>query len=771
MKRLYTLIALCLLLSVPAVASEWISLVPGKTDGAEPEVRLISSNVAQTQVEIVLPGFFMFETPEGMDLYVPGWSQTGNVGLPALPKTSFFMALPENLPVSFDVAVLGQARFEGYTITPLPEPTTDNQKPAGPVQPKAWKGIYPVEDAVQGHAGLMGDLPVTAVVAYPFHVDAGTGDLTVYSHMVVTVHHDYGHELWPEVSLTDNVLRRSRGEVINFSSVAQASSRAGGINYLFLVKAGLESAIQPLVDWREKTGFITEIHAFGLKPTQYLVKNKIMEYTDLEYVLIVGDDGDIPLANWSGDYGDHWYACTTGGSNPDLYADLGIGRLCGSDSARISTQVDKILDYEKSPPLNAWLKHTVLVANGEQYPGKYTQCKEEIRTKLATTSDWQVTKAYGGETGITNATVTWQINQGVNLLNYRGHGDIQLWASWNKLGESFYNSDVEALSNGDKRPIVFNIACNCSDIRSYCMSECWMDTPGGAVAALGAVHPSYTIPNHDFDKKLYEAIFEKDMTDIASAHMYASTYIVNNHGSIGADNARMYLWLGDPAMKVWLNIPSAVNVSHDASIPAGFQTFDVTVETTGGDPIEGATVCLMKPNEVHAMGTTGADGVASIDISPTTSSELYVTVCHPDHMPGESTAMVGEGDLHIDTSVFSARDGGTVNFGLDAGMANGNRAYILLGSISGTSPGTPLPGGQVNLPLNFDAFTDIVMLLLNTPVFVDFMGQLDASGTATAQLSSGQISNAFIGTTMYFAYALNAPWNYASAPVGVLIVE
>ena len=118
MKRLYTLIALCLLLSIPAVASEWISLMPGKTDGAEPEIRLISSNAVQTQVEIMLPGFYMLETPEGMDLYVPGWALTGNVGLPALPKASFLMALPEDLPVTFDVAVLGEERFEGYTIMP-----------------------------------------------------------------------------------------------------------------------------------------------------------------------------------------------------------------------------------------------------------------------------------------------------------------------------------------------------------------------------------------------------------------------------------------------------------------------------------------------------------------------------------------------------------------------------------------------------------------------------------------------------------------------------
>jgi len=42
---------------------------------------------------------------------------------------------------------------------------------------------------------------------------------------------------------------------------------------------------------------------------------------------------------------------------------------------------------------------------------------------------------------------------------------------------------------------------------------------------------------------------------------------------------------------------------------------------------------------------------------------------------------------------------GVVHFDLDAGVENAGRTYFLLGSLSGTSPGIPLPGGQATLPL------------------------------------------------------------------------
>ncbi|MFH2002666.1 MAG: C25 family cysteine peptidase [Planctomycetota bacterium] len=770
MKTIRLSLLMILLLSSAAMAADWVSLNPDSRPGATPEINLLSCNVQETRLEIVLPGFFIEQTPLGALLSVPGWSMTRNVGLPALPAASMLIALPTGDAIDLEVLRSNDFTFSGYQIQLLQTPEVDGLPTPDPVDPLAWKGSYPAMGATQGTSGYMKELPVTSIQAFPFRVDGETGTLTVSSHMLVIVHHDSGRDLWPAVPFSDSLRRRCAASILNFEAVPQSTPRAGGVQYLVITRSYTQEFIQPLVMWKAKCGYKTAVRVLT-SVNQNAIKSIIMEYPDVEFVLLVGDHVDVPLSYWSGSPGDYWYACTTGGSNPDFYADLSIGRLSGSTGARITPQVNKILAYEKSPPLSSWLKHTVLVAHREEYPNKYTLCKNEIATAMASSSDWTVTKYYGGQTGKNNAGVSSLINGGVNLLNYRGHGDITEWWSWNLQYQSYYNSDVEALENGSMRPTVLNIACCCADIKEHCMCEAWMDTEGGAVASLGAIDPSYTIPNHDYDKKHYEAFFELDITEIGLATIYATDYIINYHGYLGEDNAKMYLWLGDPSMKLWRTIPGTCDVSHAASIPPGSQDFTVNVSAAGGFAIANAEVCAYKAGEVLEKGFTDSYGDVTLHVSPTTATTMFVTVNHPNYLPVENNvAVTGNGSLLYDQSSISARVGGTVNFALDAGVENAGRNYILLGSISGTQPGTALPGGLATMPLNFDIFTDIVFANLNSTLFTNFLGVLDANGQATAQLNAPAIPAGLAGTIMEYAYAMNYPWDFASNAVGVTVL-
>jgi hypothetical protein len=125
--------------------------------------------------------------------------------------------------------------------------------------------------------------------------------------------------------------------------------------------------------------------------------------------------------------------------------------------------------------------------------------------------------------------------------------------------------------------------------------------------------------------------------------------------------------------------------------------------------------------------------------------------------------------LICDVTEISESAGGTANFSLNGGATNGGRSYILLGGITGTAPGTPLPGGLVTLPLNMDLFTNIVFSLLNTSIFSNFQSTLDGGGSASAQMNLSPVTGA-VGLTLYFAYALNPPWDFASNPVSIVFV-
>ena len=129
--------------------------------------------------------------------------------------------------------------------------------------------------------------------------------------------------------------------------------------------------------------------------------------------------------------------------------------------------------------------------------------------------------------------------------------------------------------------------------------------------------------------------------------------------------------------------------------------------------------------------------------------------------------------LHLegDAGTISAASGGTVRFELRAGRGNAGRRYFLLGSVTGTEPGTPLPGGHVVLPLNWDLFTRVVLQPAYSSVFQDFFGVLDAAGDGLAQLVVPPVSPGLVGLHMDYAFALASPWDFASNPYGVDIVH
>lgn len=128
------------------------------------------------------------------------------------------------------------------------------------------------------------------------------------------------------------------------------------------------------------------------------------------------------------------------------------------------------------------------------------------------------------------------------------------------------------------------------------------------------------------------------------------------------------------------------------------------------------------------------------------------------------------GMLEADTCEVSALSGGTVTFLLDASGENWNRPYILLGSLSGTHTGIPMPGSEAFIPLKWDAYTDFVLSMMNTPYFEDFAGILDGMGKAEAKLVIPPLSQEHVGITMYFAYGVCGPNNLASLPVTIEIV-
>ena len=107
--------------------------------------------------------------------------------------------------------------------------------------------------------------------------------------------------------------------------------------------------------------------------------------------------------------------------------------------------------------------------------------------------------------------------------------------------------------------------------------------------------------------------------------------------------------------------------------------------------------------------------------------------------------------LAVDAGSVSVSTGGGRSFCLRAPPATGGQEYVLLGSLSGTSPGLRFSGEVV--PLNRDAYMHLSLFAPHLALLTDSSSTLDADGRAIAtfDLPPGAPLS-LIGLTASFAY-------------------
>ena len=128
------------------------------------------------------------------------------------------------------------------------------------------------------------------------------------------------------------------------------------------------------------------------------------------------------------------------------------------------------------------------------------------------------------------------------------------------------------------------------------------------------------------------------------------------------------------------------------------------------------------------------------------------------------------GGLAGDAAGVSIAAGGVQNLALDAGPAEGGRPYLILGSASGTSPGTPVD--SLVLPLNLDPYTNFTLGNANSAVLPGSFGFLDPAGTAEAsfQLPAGVLAPTAAGTQLHHAFlVVDVAVSFASNPLPVVL--
>jgi hypothetical protein len=121
-----------------------------------------------------------------------------------------------------------------------------------------------------------------------------------------------------------------------------------------------------------------------------------------------------------------------------------------------------------------------------------------------------------------------------------------------------------------------------------------------------------------------------------------------------------------------------------------------------------------------------------------------------------SARVLSTGDLAIssDRHLLSIANAQPQPLAIDLGLGNAGRTYIVLGSITGTTPGSFF--GTLPVPLVRDRYFAFTVTHPGNGAIAGGLGVLDGNGQATASFAvpSGALTPAYLGLTFYHSVIL-----------------
>jgi hypothetical protein len=360
--------------------------------------------------------------------------------------------------------------------------------------------------------------------------------------------------------------------------------------------------------------------------------------TNLLYVLLVGDWAEIKSDVTSSESApmDPMLGCVAGSDNfPDIF----IGRFSAGSTTDVTTQVNKTINYEKTPTVDGtWYKANLGIASdisggddSETDKGHIGNIWTGRLSKFTYTTN---NTAY--DPGATAAMVSTAVNSGVSLINYCGHGD------WNVFVTSgFSNSNVSSLTNGEKLPIIFSVACINGEFHTQtCFAEYWQrKTGGGAIASMMStilmdwVEPmvgqdyicdlitgGYTYANNTTNPGT------GTNTDHGKTHLgsvfYNGEILMYSEMTSSLGTLQTWTLFGDPSLQIRTDTPKDIILSNSTVTTSPF----TTTVTVGGIAFANAMVSIWDGTNQPTSALTNSSGQVTITHGLTEGATAKLTV-------------------------------------------------------------------------------------------------------------------------------------------------
>lgn len=641
-----------------------------------------------------LGGFSKSELSEnnvsGAHINAPNSYRLMYKGAPDLPAYSFSYIIPDGK--SWNVSVVNSqfTDYHGFDILPSKGNLYRNVNPDD--IPYEYGSVYKHDKFFPGtmcetsDPYIIRDYQGQTIRFFPFQYNPVSKILRVYHKIDIAVTESSktvsGHvrgNVSDALPQNREFQRIYENHFLNYPQIASQKYTPLDENGSMLVicHSPFMAAMQPFVQWKNTIGLPTrmvDVAAIGNTPAA--IKNYIQavyDTTNLAYVLLVGDALQVATNTINAYNSDNGYGYLSGN---DSYPELFVGRFSAENISHVSTQVERTINYELMPALQLGLFNRAMGMASQEGPGHNNLYDHEhlrlIRDSLLNYNYIYVSELYEGSQGGLDAPgdpvpaqVSVEMNTGVGLINYTGHGWDQGWGT-----SGFSNVEVDALVNTKILPFIWSVACvNGNFVGQTCFAEAFLrathnNEPSGAVAAfMSTINQSWNPPMSgqlEMNNLLTESFSNNIKRTFGGLSINGCMKMNDDYGAGGAEMTDTWTIFGDPSLMVRTDDPDTLNVTHDPTIFTGATSMLVQCGT------EGAFVCLTINNEILATGTIQG-GSTLLTFQPLSVIDtITVAVTAYNHIPylGDVLIIPPAGPYVI----FSAQ---TVN---DAAGNNNNQA-------------------------------------------------------------------------------------------------
>jgi hypothetical protein len=571
---------------------------------AEPRLNMLQSDGNRLDVRLTTPSMFVEQRRENSDVYkvirlgrYNGELPPGQPNLPAIRK---YVYVSKGKSANFEVVVGDSVEFTNYLVYPtqLPQPDTVGAK-ALPFYRD--EGVYSTDEWVPKEMVTLGPVQIIRGHAVqllsicPFQYNPAKKILRVFPEINAHIRFN-GQEIDIDSNLRSPVFDSFiKGFVVNPGAFAEGepvrAEAYTGEDYLIITAPAFLTQANALAAHKTGLGISTGVvTTTDTGPSKAQIQAYIQSAYNTHspaptYVLLLGDVETIPTTyDGTADTGTDLYYSTVDGA--DYLPDIFLGRIPVDTVSEAQTVVNKIINYETSPPAfspNAAVAAYFQDDNNDGYEDRrFVRTSEEVRDFLlgesynvqriyctnSTTPTNYNNGLYGsGEplpAGLLKPGFAWSgwsgdidtaINGGVFLLMHRDHGmdrnDYYTHTGW---GDPYYvETHIAALTNGDLLPVVMSMNCQTGwfdgetdhhptlNYESFC--ELFLrKSNGGAVGVFGASRTSYSGHNDFMAEGMIDCVWPNFLPTVANnSGASARMGPMLNHGKLAMDQ----LW-GDP---------------------------------------------------------------------------------------------------------------------------------------------------------------------------------------------------------------------------------